>query len=75
MKKVARTIRRYWQGVISAATSSLTNALEERLNARIQWIKKMVCGYRNRARFRTVIYFHLGGLNLFTDSSPFRTKS
>ena len=75
MKKVARTIRRHWQGVINAATSSLTNAPAESLNARIQWIKKMACGYRNRERFRTAIYFHLGGLDLFPDSSPFHTNS
>ena len=75
MKKVARTIRRHWTGVINAATSSLTNAPAESLNARIQWIKKMACGYRNRERFRTAIYFHLGGLDLFPDSSPFHTNS
>lgn len=75
MKKVARTIRRHWEGVINAATSSLTNAPAESLNARIQWIKKMACGYRNRERFRTAIYFHLGGLDLLPDSSPFHTNS
>jgi transposase len=24
----------------------------------------MACGFRNRDRFRTAIYFHLGGLDL-----------
>lgn len=75
MKKVARTIRRHWEGVINAATSSLTNAPAESLNARIQWIKKMACGYRNRERFRTAIYFHLGGLDLLPDSCPSHTNS
>ena len=36
-----------------------------------KWIKKMARGYRNRERFRTAIYFHLGGLNLLPDSLPF----
>ena len=36
----------------------------EAKNARIQWVKKMACGFRNRERFRMAILFHLGGLNL-----------
>ena len=27
-------------------------------------IKKTACGYRNKEQFKTVILFHLGGLNL-----------
>jgi len=36
----------------------------EPMNARIQKIKAMACGFRNRARFRTAILFHTGGLSL-----------
>ena len=75
MKKVARTIRRHWEGMIHAATSSLTNAPAESPYARIQWTKKMACGYRNRERFRTAIYFHPGGLDLLPDSAQFHTNS
>jgi len=35
------------------------------MNSRIQEIKRMACGFRNRNRFRNAIYFHLGGLDLY----------
>ena len=65
VKRVARMIRKHWQGVINAATMSVTNAMSESLNSKIQWIKRRACGYRNRERFRNAIYFHLGGLDLY----------
>ncbi len=49
MIKVGRMVRRYLWGII---------------NARIQKIKAMACGFRNRARFRTAIPFHTGGLSM-----------
>jgi len=42
----------------------VTNACCESVNAKIQWIKRMACGYRNRERFRMAIMFHCGGLDL-----------
>ncbi len=68
MKRVARMIKSHWEGVINAATSDITNALSEGMNAKIQWIKRKACGYRNRERFRQAIYFHLGGLDLYPES-------
>ena len=63
--KVARMIKRHWDGVMNAFTSDTTNAKAESLNAKIQRIKHKACGYRNRERFRTAIFFHLGGLDLY----------
>lgn len=68
IKRVARMIKRHWEGVMNAVTSDITNARAEGVNAKIQWIKRMGCGYRNRERFRNAIYFHLGGLNLYPES-------
>jgi transposase len=68
VKRVARMIQKHWDGVINAATSDVTNALAEGLNSQIQWIKRKACGYRNRERFRTAIYFHLGGLALYPET-------
>lgn len=65
MKKVARTIREHLWGIVNAIVLHVTNAGAESINARIQWIKKMACGFRNRERFRNAIYFHLGGLDLY----------
>jgi transposase len=42
-----------------------TNAAAESMNARIQRIMTIACGYRNRERFRNAILFHLGGLDLY----------
>ena len=68
IKRVARMIKRHWEGVIHAATTDVTNARAEALNSRIQWVKRMACGYRNRENFRHAIYFHLGGLDLYPEA-------
>jgi transposase len=68
IKRVARMIKRHWEGVINAATTDVTNARAEALNSRIQWVKRMACGFRNRKNFRNAIYFHLGGLDLYPEA-------
>lgn len=65
MKRVARTIRNQLWGIVNAIVLSVTNAGAESQNAKIQWIKRQACGFRNRERFRNAIYFHLGGLDLY----------
>ncbi len=65
MRKAAETIRKYLWGIVNAIVYRATNALTEGMNSRIQEIKRMACGYRNRERFRNAIYFHLGGLDLY----------
>ena len=64
VKKVGRMLRKYFWGVLNAIAARVSNAMLEAKNARIQWVKKMACGFRNRERFRMAILFHLGGLNL-----------
>jgi transposase len=64
MKTLSNTISNYLWGIINAIVHGVTNATSEAINGRIQWIKKMACGYRNRARFREAILFHLGGLDM-----------
>jgi transposase len=68
MRHVARMIREHLGGILNAVTSGVTNALGESINAKIQWIKRTACGFRNRARFRNAIFFHLGGLDLYPES-------
>src|SRR5208337_753434 len=68
VKKVGRMLRRYLWGVLNAITARVSNAMLEAKNSRIQWVKKMACGFRNRERFRMAILFHLGGLNLMPKS-------
>ena len=52
------------RGILNAIVTGATNAAAESINAKIQRMKRMACGFRNRARFRNAIYFHLGGLDL-----------
>ena len=64
VKRVARMIRTHLEGILNAIVMRATNAAAESVNSKIQRVKRMACGFRNRARFRTAIYFHLGGLDL-----------
>jgi transposase len=74
IRKAARVIQNNLWGIINAAVKNVTNATSESLNAKIQWVKKNACGFRNRDRFRTAILFHCGGLDLYPDTL-FHTKS
>ena len=61
----ARTIQRHLPNVVTFFAHRLTNAVTEGLNSKIQTIKKMAYGFRNREHFKTAIYFHCGGLDLY----------
>lgn len=65
MVRAARMVRTHLDGILNAVVLRATNAAAESMNARIQRIKAMACGYRNRERFRNAILFHLGGLDLY----------
>lgn len=65
LQKVAQTIKRQLWGILNAIVLNLHNGHAESMNSRIQRIKHRACGFRNRARFRNAIYFHLGGLELY----------
>lgn len=57
-------LRDHWYGVKSYFKRLATNAYAERINLKIQEIKRVAKGYRNIDNFRIMIYFHLGGLKL-----------
>ena len=65
VKRVARMIMRYLDGIVTAVVDRVTNARAESINAGIQKVKYSARGFRNRKRFRNAIYFHLGGLDLY----------
>lgn len=74
MRRVAKTIKSHLDGILNAIERGVTNASLEGISSVIQWLKKSARGYRNRDRFRTAIYFHLGGLDLYPDLLSFHTK-
>jgi len=65
MAEVAWLIRRHLPNVLTYHRHRLTNAGLEAVNATIQWVKKTARGFRNAEHFKTAIYFHCGGLDLY----------
>jgi len=63
--KAAETIRRHIDNILTYYQHPVTNAMSEGLNSKIQKIKSMACGFRNTENFKTAIYFHCGGLDLY----------
>jgi transposase len=64
MVKAAKTLKAHATGVLNFVVHGITNACAEGLNSKIETVKRMACGFRNRAHYRTMIYFHCGGLNM-----------
>lgn len=65
VRKVAEMIKRHIVNVLSYFRHRITNAVSEGLNSKIQTIKKMAYGFRNPEHFKTAIFFHCGGLDLY----------
>lgn len=61
-----KTLRNHWYGIKSYFKRLLTNSFAERVNLKIQEIKRIAKGYRNIHHFTLMIYFHLGGLKFQT---------
>ncbi len=62
---VAKMLERHLEGVLNFFAHRVTNAVSEGLNSKIQTIKKMAYGFRNKEHFKTAIFFHCGGLQLY----------
>lgn len=65
VKKVARMCKRHLENLLTFFVHRLTNGPIEGLNNKIQGLIKKAYGYRNKARFKADIFFHLGGLDLY----------
>lgn len=65
IKRVARMLRKHWGQLRNYFVHRITNAGSEAMNTKIQQIKGRARGFRNRERFRRVIFFHCGGLDLY----------
>ena len=63
--KAAKTLKSHVDNIVTYARHRITNALGESVNAKIEKIKRLACGFRNRSNYRTAIYFHCSGLDLF----------
>jgi len=64
LQKFVNMLKSHWYGIKTYFTKRRTNAYAERVNLKIQEIKRTARGYGNINNFITMIYFHLGGLDL-----------
>lgn len=65
MIEAAKTLKRHIANLLTYFKHRITNATSEGINSKIQMIKLMACGYRNRDHYKAAIYFHCGGLDLY----------
>ena len=65
IREAAATLKRHLANILTYFQHRITNAVSEGLNSKIQTIKKMAYGFRNIDHFKTAIYFHCGGLDLY----------
>jgi transposase len=63
--KVAKMLKRRLTQVFNYFTHRITNALSEGINSKVEAIKNTARGFRNAERFKTMIWFRLGGLDLY----------
>jgi transposase len=63
--KTAKNIQQKLHNVLTYFTHRITNAVAEGINSKIQTIKKAAYGFRSFENFKTAIFFHCGGLQLY----------
>ena len=63
--RVAKMVKSHLPNILTYYQHRITNAVSEGINSAIQTIKKRAAGYRNVENFKTAIYFHCGGLDLY----------
>ena len=65
IQEAARTVKSHIAHIMTYLKHRVTDAMSESINSKIQAIKQMACGFRNIEHFKTAIYFHCGGFNLY----------
>jgi transposase len=63
IRQFVNMLRDHWYGIKTYFKKLATNAFAERVNLKIQEIKRIAKGYRNINNYKMMIYLHLGGLN------------
>ncbi len=64
IQKFVTMLEKHWYGIKTYFKRLATNAYAERVNLKIQEIKRIAKGYRNNDNYKMMIYFHLGGLDM-----------
>ncbi len=63
IKKVAKTIKQHYEGIISWFDTKINNAILEGFNSIIQAAKARARGYRTFKNYRTIVYLLTGRLD------------
>lgn len=66
MKKIAKTLKNYKNGIINIIKYRVTNARAEQFNGAIQKLNHIAHGYRNFDNLRCAVLFFNGKLDLFS---------
>lgn len=61
--RTARTIKRYWQGIINYLKTHVTNGTVEGLNSKIKTAMKRAYGFKHVNYLRTIVYLVAGRLS------------
>jgi transposase len=70
MKKVVKSIRNHWEGIVAYLETRVTNAPAEAVNGLIQTAKRKSRGFRSFDCFRAMIYLIGSKLNFNHLPSP-----
>jgi transposase len=60
----AKIFGKYLNQIMSYFRHSITNAVSEGLNSKIETLRKQAYGFRNREHFKISVYFHCEGVTL-----------
>ena len=70
--KVARTIRKHFQGIMAYIRTRLTNGLVEGLNTKLRMVARRAFGFHSHTALIAMLYLTSGGIKL---NPPLPTKS
>lgn len=62
--RAAKRLKLHLPFIVTFFAHRITNGVAEGLNDLIATLQKRAYGYRNFERFKTVVFFHCGGLQL-----------
>jgi transposase len=63
MKKLAKSIKRHWEGILNWFDSRISNGKVEALNCGIQNLKRRAKGFRTLTNFQAMVYLVMGKLS------------
>jgi transposase len=63
-RKLAKTIRQWWTGIVNYFNERITQGAIEAINGIIQLAKRRARGFRNFVYLRTIAYWNTGKLNI-----------